>query len=111
MQSKEIPIVVKTAAISVRVPPHLKEAIEQQATADGRSLASYVERVLTLHGQPPAWILRDVQPINRKKRGPAVNIPIAEGWPGALLDANHAEALGKQLIAAAQIAKKLPPAD
>jgi hypothetical protein len=100
----------KTAAIAVRIPPHLKEAIQQQAEADGRSLASYVERVLTLHGQPPVWILRDVQPINRKKSGPAVNLPIAEGWPTALLDASRAEALGKQLIAAAQIAKKLPPA-
>jgi predicted DNA-binding protein len=40
---------VKTAAISLRVSPELKESLEQQATADGRSLASYVERVLTLH--------------------------------------------------------------
>jgi hypothetical protein len=101
----------KTAAIAVRIPPHLKEAIQQQAAADGRSMASYVERVLALHGQPPVWILRDAQPIKRRKGEPAVSLPVAEGWPAAVLDAARAEALGKQLIAAAAIARKLPPAE
>jgi predicted transcriptional regulator len=39
----------KTAAISVRVEPDLKEALERLAEADRRSLASYVEGVLEAH--------------------------------------------------------------
>ncbi len=37
----------KTAAISVRVPESTKEALELAARADGRSLASLVERILS----------------------------------------------------------------
>jgi len=40
---------VKTSAISLRVTDALKAALEKAAEEDGRSLASYVERVLTLH--------------------------------------------------------------
>jgi predicted HicB family RNase H-like nuclease len=36
----------KTAAISVRVAPEIKAAAEKAATADGRTLANWVERVL-----------------------------------------------------------------
>lgn len=39
----------KTAAISVRVEPALKEALEAAAKADDRTLAQYVERVLSAH--------------------------------------------------------------
>ena len=39
----------KTAAISIRVVPALKERLEKHAKAEGRSLANYVERVLALH--------------------------------------------------------------
>ena len=39
----------KTAAISVRVEPSLKEALEVAAKKDERTLAQYVERVLTAH--------------------------------------------------------------
>lgn len=101
----------KTAAISIRVEPAFKEALEEEARKDGRTLASYVERVLALHHQMPAWKLRDCQPINRRKGGARVALPIAEGWPVAELTAAHAEALGEQLIGAAKIANKIPPAE
>lgn len=37
----------KTSAISVRVSDKVKRAAEKAAEADGRSVASYVERVLS----------------------------------------------------------------
>lgn len=40
---------MKTSAISLRVSDAVKAAAEKAAEDDGRSLASYVERVLTLH--------------------------------------------------------------
>lgn len=40
---------VKTSAISMRVSDAVKAAVEKAAADDGRSLASYVERVLILH--------------------------------------------------------------
>lgn len=39
----------KASAISLRVSDEVKAAAEKAADDDGRSLASYVERVLTLH--------------------------------------------------------------
>jgi hypothetical protein len=39
----------KTAALSIRIEPALKAALEQLAEADKRSLASYVEIVLQEH--------------------------------------------------------------
>jgi hypothetical protein len=102
---------MKTAAISVRVNSDLKAAIEAAAKRDGRSLASYVERVLTLHEMPPQWGLRDANPMHRSEKGPGVALSIAEGWPTAVIPADHAEALGRQLIEAARIAKSLPPAE
>lgn len=40
---------VRTAAVSIRVEPSVKEALEKLAREDGRSLASYVERILLNH--------------------------------------------------------------
>lgn len=40
---------VKSAAISVRVTENTKQAVEKAAEDDGRSVASYVERLLTAH--------------------------------------------------------------
>lgn len=37
---------MKTAAISIRITPQMKQALEKLAKADGRSLANYVERIL-----------------------------------------------------------------
>jgi hypothetical protein len=39
----------KTSAISVRVPDEVKAAAEKAAAADSRSVASYVEKLLTEH--------------------------------------------------------------
>ena len=39
----------KTAALSLRVEPELKEALEKAAAAERRPLASYVEIVLSDH--------------------------------------------------------------
>lgn len=39
----------KTSAISVRVTDETKQAVEKAAAEDGRSIASYVERLLTAH--------------------------------------------------------------
>jgi hypothetical protein len=101
----------KTAALSVRVDPELKAALEKQAAKDGRALASYVERILVLHQLPPVWLLRDAQPLHRKRGGASVSLSIAEGWPAAIMSASNAKALGEQLIRAAQLAEKLPPAE
>jgi hypothetical protein len=102
---------MKTAAISVRVSSDLKAEIEAAAKRDARSLASYVERVLTLYQMLPQWQLRDANPLHRKESGPSVSLSVAEGWPLAVISADHAEALGRQLIEAARIGKSLPPAE
>ena len=39
----------RTAAISLRVEPFLKEALDAAAKADERTMAQYVERLLTAH--------------------------------------------------------------
>lgn len=39
----------KTAAISVRLPEDVKEALESAARDDVRSTASYVEKLIVLH--------------------------------------------------------------
>lgn len=39
----------RTAAVSVRVEPAVKAALEQAARADDRTLAQYVERLLVAH--------------------------------------------------------------
>lgn len=101
----------KDAAISVRVDARLKAFLEQKAREEGRTLAAYVDRILQLLLQPPSWIMRDAQPINRREGGPSVVLRIAEGWPSYGMSADRAEALGKQLIGAAQLARKIPPAE
>ncbi|WP_185933354.1 hypothetical protein [Rhizobium sp. P007] len=39
----------KTAALSIRIPEALKQAIEKAASEDRRSVASFVEGVLEAH--------------------------------------------------------------
>lgn len=39
----------RAAAISVRVEDIVKEAVERLATADGRTVSQYVERLLVAH--------------------------------------------------------------
>ena len=59
----------------------------------------------------PQWLLQDCKPINREKIGARVFLPIAEGSPGAMLTADHAEDLGKQLIEAAKKARQMAPTE
>jgi hypothetical protein len=100
----------KTAALAIRIDPKLKSMLEREAKKDGRSVASYVEHVLTQYrpSGPPKWILRDPQPHNFEKRGVAVSLAIAEGWPLAVMPADHAADLGKQLIECSKIAAQMP---
>jgi hypothetical protein len=39
----------RTAAISVRVEPNIKSALERAAKADDRTIAQYVERLIVSH--------------------------------------------------------------
>ncbi len=39
----------KTSAISVRVKDETKQAIEKAAQEDGRSVASYIDRLIVAH--------------------------------------------------------------
>jgi predicted DNA-binding protein len=104
----------KTAAISLRVEPTLKARLEQFATKDGRPLAAYIERhleMLAMSDEPPTYTLRDAQPRHHEGKGPIVTLHIADGWPVAVVTADHAERLGRQLIGAAQLARSLPPGE
>jgi predicted DNA-binding protein len=46
----------KTSAISVRVTDETKQAVEKAAQQDGRTVASYVERLLTKHLQEQGFL-------------------------------------------------------
>lgn len=39
----------RDAAVSVRIDPDIKAALEQVAEADGRTVSSYVERLIKAH--------------------------------------------------------------
>jgi hypothetical protein len=103
--------VTRTAALSVRIEPQFKQMLEERAKEERRTLAAYIERVLELHHAQPAWTLRDPQPVHGEKRGPRVLLRAAEGWPSAMLLPEEAEALGRQLIHAAGVARGMPPAE
>jgi predicted transcriptional regulator len=59
----------KTAVISIRVLPQLKEALEQLAKADRRPLASYLELLLEQHVD--ATRAREKVKPTKAKTGPA----------------------------------------
>jgi hypothetical protein len=59
----------------------------------------------------PQWRLRDCVPVNRVKHGPRVILPTMVGSPLAELTADHAEALAKELVEAAQKARRMPPVE
>lgn len=58
-QLHTITLMAKTSAISVRVPDEVKAAAEKAASDDDRSLASYVERVLTAHLKDKGYLKAD----------------------------------------------------
>lgn len=72
----------KTSAISVRVPDLLKAAAEKAALEDSRSLASYVEKLLTEHlkakgylGGGPTATMSDETPVAvSRKRSPRMDV-------------------------------------
>lgn len=43
----------KSEALAFRVSPELKQALQRLATADDRSLSSYIERLLRAHVDAP----------------------------------------------------------
>lgn len=42
----------KTASLSIRISPSLKQALEKRAAAEGRSLANYASRMLEATLEP-----------------------------------------------------------
>jgi len=100
---------VKDAAISMRVEPELKARLEAAAAAEGISLAGFAERVLEVHsrgGSLPTWMLIYPEVNHSAKTGTTIKLPVANGWPLALLPIEHAEMLGRQLLQAVDIAKR-----
>ena len=45
----------RDAALSIRIPSDLKDALQRRADAEDRSLASYVTRVLQAHVEKGPW--------------------------------------------------------
>ena len=99
---------VKTAALSIRVSPELKEMLDQRAAEEGVSVAAFAERALRVHAEQPAWKLADPEIYFSPARGAQVKLPVAVGWPVALVTLDHAEALGKELIKITEAGKSLP---
>lgn len=100
---------VKDAAISIRVESELKARLEAAASADGMTLATFVERALDQRAQRgglPTWMLIYPEVNVSAKTGTTIKLPVAEGWPLALLPVEHAEMLGKQLLQAVAAAKR-----
>jgi len=100
---------VKDAAISIRVEPGLKTRLEAAASAEGVTLAAFAERVLEVHsrgGRLPTWQLIYPEVNHSAKSGTTIKLPVANGWPLALLPLEHAEMLGKQLLQAVAVAKR-----
>jgi hypothetical protein len=52
----------KTASITLRVTKEVKAAIEEAATADSRSVAGLVDKVLTEYLRQNGWIRRKARP-------------------------------------------------
>jgi Ribbon-helix-helix protein, copG family len=101
--------VVKDAAISIRVEQALKERLDAAAAAEGMTLAAFVERALEVHshgGRLPTWMLIYPEVNHSAKTGTTIKLPVANGWPLALLPIEHAEMLGKQLLQAVDVAKR-----
>jgi hypothetical protein len=107
----EIDSMVKGAAISIRVEPALKARLEKEAAKAGTTLAAYVERALEVHAQPPKLELSDPEVVHGSKAGTRIKLNVATGWPVALLTPDHAERLGKQLLTAVDVTKRIavPP--
>jgi hypothetical protein len=98
---------VKDAAISMRVEPSLKARLEAAASESGMTLAAFAERALEVHSRGPVWSLIYPEVFHSERFGTTIKLQVAEGWPVALLTAEHAERLGKQLLAAVAVTKRI----
>jgi hypothetical protein len=54
----------------------------------------------------PIWMLIYPEVNHSAQSGTTIKLPVANGWPVALLTLEHAEMLGKQLLAAVAEAKR-----
>jgi hypothetical protein len=100
----------KASSISVRIDPELKARLEQMAAETKMTVAAFAERSLDLHsrgGKLPTWMLIYPEIQHSERNGTTISLPIANGWPMALLPIDHAEMLGNQLLAAVKAAKRL----
>jgi hypothetical protein len=100
-------IVIKQAAISVRVESELKERLEAEAQQQGMTFAAYVANVLAIHSMTPSWTLTEPEVVHTSRSGTRIKLSVATGWPVALLTPAHAEKLAIELSGAAATARKL----
>jgi hypothetical protein len=98
---------VKDAAISLRVEPSLKARLEAAASESGMTLAAFAERALEVHSRGPVWSLIYPEVFHSERVGTTIKLQVAEGWPVALLTPEHAEQLGRQLLTAVAVAKRI----
>jgi hypothetical protein len=98
---------VKGAAISMRVDPALKAQLEAAAAQAGTTMAAFAERALEVHSRTPIWSLIYPEVFHSERVGTAIKLQVAEGWPVALLTPDHAEHLGKQLLKAVAVTKRI----
>ena len=59
-------MMARTANIGIRVEPALKDALEEAAAADHRSVASYIERLIIAHLTDAGYLKRETKPIEKK---------------------------------------------
>jgi hypothetical protein len=98
---------VKGAAISMRIEPSLKARLEAAASDAGMTLAAFAERALEVHSKGPTWSLIYPEVFHSERVGTTIKLQVAEGWPVALLNPEHAEQLGKQLLKAVAVVKRI----
>ena len=98
---------VKNAALSIRVAPELKKRLEDKADESGITAARYAEKALDFYSGPPKFTFNEIEVVHGAKSGTRIKLNVADGMPLALLTPARAEEIGKQLIEAVQVAKKM----
>jgi hypothetical protein len=59
-------MMARTANIGMRVEPALKDALEEAAAADHRSVASYIERLIIAHLTAEGYLNKEAKPAGKK---------------------------------------------
>ena len=86
------------AIIHLRIPPTLKQRAEQAASTAGMSSNAWAMRCIErCAGDKPEWILREPE-IDPNSKETRIALPIAPGWPVAMLTPAQAAQLGRQLL-------------